>query len=194
MQHGLVEGNVGVSEGGASPPTPSPRQRTIPIGANPTWWLQQFKATTLSYFAVAVIDSMSIVDSVLSFAPALLGVFVSFKFSQHQVHVRDDGVTSSVEKTEVCRDGGVIWLDVQRSNCNQNVTLANVAQCSFLPALPRRKTCKFRRAWHDALERLFRDLASHHLPDPKIDGFWRAMLQWRAPLVVSACTYVPVVA
>ena len=93
---------------------------------------QQFKSITLIYFAVAVIDSMLGTNSGTSAASALFGVvnaFMTFGFDQRQVHVSDNGLTSITQKSDVCRDDVVIWLDVQEGNCTGNVTAANVAIC-----------------------------------------------------------------
>ena len=94
--------------------------------------LEQFKSITLTYFAVAVIDRMLATNSGTSAASALLGVvnaFMTFGFDQHQVHVSDNGLTSITQKSDVCRDDVVIWLDVQEGNCTDNVDAANVAKC-----------------------------------------------------------------
>ncbi|MCS5657143.1 MAG: nucleotidyltransferase domain-containing protein [Dehalococcoidia bacterium] len=93
---------------------------------------EQFKAITLCFFAVAVLDQAppspvaASVAGVLLFA--ILRAFRSFDWERQQISVGVDGKTRIVKKhrwaSAVC-----VYLDIQRNNSAYNVTMAHVQQC-----------------------------------------------------------------
>jgi predicted nucleotidyltransferase len=91
---------------------------------------QKFKAISISFFALAVLDQLpelvagSAIDTNLL---VLIKSFATFPFRQLQVNIDKDGKTAILRKT--LSADVVVFLGVQDSNSTLNVTHAHVYAC-----------------------------------------------------------------